>query len=226
MESSIPIGRRQCGEKKILVEVKYTIKARQINLSTFIYTVGVTLVDGNKNMDHWVLQFLVPISHHLRYSFITFRQRLIRTVLITDSVLDSIGALELMKFQNKIDQHDITVKENAELDDLRKSMFSMGVTILEHDDIYHCSTSDHEPELVMFRYKDENKYFISDKVFSRELGSVYISGVRHFTMRMTYESQKNGFSSVRRITWGLKPLKRASLLQVCLLNSVWRNIVA
>ena len=59
-------------------------------------------------------------------------------VIITDSVLYSIGAVELMKFQNKIDEHDITVQEKAELEDLRKSMLSMGVTILEHDDIYHC----------------------------------------------------------------------------------------
>ena len=111
MESSFPIGRRQCGEKKISGEVTYTIKARQINISTFIYAVGVILVNGNKNKDHWVLRFLVPISHHIRYWFITFLQRLIRTVIITDSVLYSIGALELMKFQNKIDQHDITVKK-------------------------------------------------------------------------------------------------------------------
>ena len=121
--------------KNISIKVKYTIKSRQINISTFIYAVGVTLVDGNKNKDHWVLRFLVPISHYLRYSFITFLQRLIRTVIITDSVLYSIGALELMKFQNKIDQHDISVKAKAELDDLRKSLLSMGVTILEHDDI-------------------------------------------------------------------------------------------
>ena len=59
MEFSFPIVRRQCGKNKMLVEVKYTIKARQINLSTFIYAVGVTLVDGNKNKDQWVLKFLV-----------------------------------------------------------------------------------------------------------------------------------------------------------------------
>ena len=98
MECSFPIGRRQCGEKKILVEVKYTIKARQINLSTFIYAVGVTMVDGNKNKDHWVLRFLVPRHHHLKLSFYYFLERLIRMVIITDSVLYSIGAVELMKF--------------------------------------------------------------------------------------------------------------------------------
>ena len=102
---------------------------------------------------------------------------MIRPVIITDSVLYSIGALELMKFQNKIDKHDISVKVKAELDNLRKSMLSMGVTILEHDDIYHYSTSDNEPELAMFKYNDEGKYFISDEEFSRELGSVYISAV-------------------------------------------------
>ena len=33
-------------------------------------------------------------------------------------------------------------------------MLSIGVTILEHDNIYHYSTTDHEPELKMFRYKE------------------------------------------------------------------------
>ena len=41
-------------------------------------------------------------------------------VIITDSVLYSIGAVELMKFQNKIDQNDITVQEKAELEDFKK----------------------------------------------------------------------------------------------------------
>ena len=77
-------------------------------------------------------------------------------VIITGSVLYSIGAVELMKFQNKIDQHDITVKAKAEFEDIRKSMLSMGVTILEHDDIYHYSIADHETERKMFRYKEEH----------------------------------------------------------------------
>ena len=122
MEYLFPIGRRQCGENKILVEVKYTIKARQINLSTFINAVGVTLVDGNKNKDHCVLRFLVPCNHHLQLSFYSFLERLIRTVIISEPVLYSITAVELMKFQNIIDQHDITVQEKAELENLRKSI--------------------------------------------------------------------------------------------------------
>ena len=48
---SFPIGRRYCGVNKILVEVKYTIKARHINLLTFIYAVGVTLVNRNQSKD-------------------------------------------------------------------------------------------------------------------------------------------------------------------------------
>ena len=42
------------------------------------------------------------------------------------------------------------------MEDFRKSMLSMVVTILDHDDIYHHSISDHEPELKMFRYKEED----------------------------------------------------------------------
>ena len=61
-----------------------------------------------------------------------------------------------MKFQNKIDQHDITVQEKEELEDLRKSMLSMGVTFIEHDGIYHYSIADQEPELKIFRYKEKD----------------------------------------------------------------------
>ena len=61
-----------------------------------------------------------------------------------------------MKFQNKLDQHNITVQEKAELENLRKSMLSMGVIILEHNDIYHYSIADHEPDLKIFKYKEEN----------------------------------------------------------------------
>ena len=35
-------------------------------------------------------------------------------------------------------------------------MLSMGVIILEHDDIYHNSIADHDPELKIFRYKEED----------------------------------------------------------------------
>ena len=72
MEYSFPIGKRQCGENKILVEVKYTIKARQINFSTYIYAVGVTLVDKNRNKDLWVLNFLVPCNNHLKIIVLLF----------------------------------------------------------------------------------------------------------------------------------------------------------
>ena len=119
MEFSFVICRRQCRENTILVEVKYTIKGRQINFSTFIYAVGVTVVNGNKNMDHWVLRFLVPFNHHLQLSFYSFLEQLIKTVIITNSVLYSIGAVELIKFQNKIDQHDINVLDKAELEDYK-----------------------------------------------------------------------------------------------------------
>ena len=51
----------------------------------------------------------------------------------------------------------------------------MGVTILEHDDIYYYSISNYWLELAMLRYKEDNNYFISDSELSRELSSVYLS---------------------------------------------------
>ena len=95
-------------------------------------------------------------------------------------------------------------------------MLSMGVTILEHDDIYHYSTSDHQPELAMFRYKNENNYFIRDDEFSRELKSVYISAVPALHDENNVSIAKERIFERRKMDLGFKPLTRASLLQVCL----------
>ena len=121
--------------------------------------------------------FFVPIKHHCKLSIIDFLKRFIRTVFISDSVFYLIGAVELIKFQNKIDQHDINVQEKAELDNLRKSIFSLGVIILENDEIFDHSTSDNELDIAMLRNKDEDKYCINDEEFCCKSGSDYISAV-------------------------------------------------
>ena len=64
-----------------------------------------------------------------------FFDRFIRKVLITDSVLSSIGAFELIEFNNKISQIDFQQKQTS-LYILKDYMFSKGITILEHDDLF------------------------------------------------------------------------------------------
>ena len=48
MVVSIHIGFRYCGKKTISVIVDYSIKARQINLTTVIYVMDVELLDGGE----------------------------------------------------------------------------------------------------------------------------------------------------------------------------------
>ena len=55
-------------------------------------------------MRQWIIRFLVSISHSIKTSFGNFLQNFICKVFVTDDVLSSIGAPELMEFQNKINQ--------------------------------------------------------------------------------------------------------------------------
>ena len=76
----------------------YTIKARQLNPTTVIYVLDVDLLDGGECKNHWCIRILVPIGVACSTSFHDFLEKFIRRVLITDSVLSSIGAFELIVF--------------------------------------------------------------------------------------------------------------------------------
>lgn len=108
------IGNRQYGVKEVPINVKYTLKGRQINFSTDIIAVGIVLLDGNVIKNHWCLRLLIPFHYSSSQSFL-FLESFIRTVLITDSVLYSIGAFEPMRFQNKIEDHALHQQEKAAL---------------------------------------------------------------------------------------------------------------
>ena len=111
MVLSIHIGFRHCGKRTISVIVNYTIKSRQLNPTTVIFVVNVELLDGGEVKNHWFIRFLVPIIEAFHVSFDNFLKRFIRKVLITDSVLISIGAFELMEFKIKISQIDFQQKQ-------------------------------------------------------------------------------------------------------------------
>ena len=64
-----------------------------------------------------------------------------------------------MKFQNKFKDHDLSKETNARLDNLRRRMLLMSITIIEHEDLVFCgSIPKEELNLAMFRYnkQDEN----------------------------------------------------------------------
>ena len=152
------IGYRQCGLNEIPIRVKYTLNGRPINLTTDILSLAIDLLDEKDIKNHWNLRVLVPNKHSSSQSFIILLERLIRDVFITDSVLNTICAFNLMKFQNKFKDHDLSQEENARLDNLRRRMLLMGITIIEHEDLFFGgSISTEEPDLAMFRNKEEDE---------------------------------------------------------------------
>ena len=154
MVVSIHIGFRHCWKKTISVIVDYTIKARQINPTTVMYVAVVELLDMGKTKDHWCIRFLVPTIDAFRMSFHDFLEKFIRRLLITDYVLSSIGAFELMMFQNRIDQLDFPQQQQTDLNILRDYMISKSIAVIEHNDlVYGDLIFNDEPDLAMFRYK-------------------------------------------------------------------------
>ena len=158
MVMSIHIGFRHCEKKTISVIMDYTTKSRQLNPTTVIKVVDVELLDGGETKDHWCIRFLVPTIEAFGNSFHNFLDTFIRRVLITDSVLSSIGAFELMEFQNKMDQIDFPKQQQTALDILRDYMISKSIIVSEHDDLFIGDVIiNKEPDLEMFRYKNVNK---------------------------------------------------------------------
>ena len=123
MEFKFTIGYRQSGVDNIAIRVKYILKSRQINYSTVINAVSIDLIDGNDINNHWVLWLLVPVHYSSSQYFRLFLERFIKTVFITDSVLYSIGAFELIKFQNRIEDQHLSEQEKATLEDKKIKCF-------------------------------------------------------------------------------------------------------
>ena len=189
MVLSIHIGFRHCGKRTISVIVDYTIKSRQLNPTTVIFVVNVELLDGGEVKNQWCIRFLEPITETSHVSFYNFLDRFIWKVLITDFVLSLIGALELMEFKNKISQINFHQKQTS-LDILKDYMFSKRITIIEHDDFYFNAGSNNEPHIYVFRFKQDDEEFVSDKEVSRELGPNYISPCSQLTLEADIRNAK------------------------------------
>ena len=138
--------------------MKYTLEGRPFNLTTDILALAIDLLDGQNIKNHWNLSVLVSKKHSSSQSFILLLESVIRDVFITDSVLNTICAFNLIKFQNKFKDHDLSQEENARLDNLRRRMLLMGITIIENEDLFFGGgISTEEPDLAMFRYKKEDE---------------------------------------------------------------------
>ena len=72
----------------------------------------------------------------MKMSFFNFLQNFICKVFVTDDVLSSIGAPELMEFQNMINQLYFEKDQEAALNNVRDKMLTMGISIIEHSDLF------------------------------------------------------------------------------------------
>ena len=127
MKFNFSIGDYQLGDRIIPITVCCDMKTRQINFNTIFYVVGIDLLEGKCRMRSWIIRLLVPTFHSMRVSFLNFLQQFVRKIFVT-AVFFSIGAPELMEFQNKIEQHNLQQDYQAALDRLRKEM----LTYLRH----------------------------------------------------------------------------------------------
>ena len=134
---------------------------------------NVELLDGVEVKNQWCIRFLVPITEAIHLSFHDFLNRFILKVLITDSILRSIEAFELIKFKNKISRINFQQNQTS-IHILKEYLFSKEITILEQDDLFNASCNN-EPHHHVFRFKQDNVEFVSDEEVSRELGPNYIS---------------------------------------------------
>ena len=113
--------------------------------------------------DNWYICFLVPVSEAFRQSFDEFLENFIRRVLITNSVLSSIGADELKSFQNSIDDLDFCCQQQTLLNNLKKYIISMNITFIEHDNLYIGNAIFiNKPDLAICRYQTEKEILHQD----------------------------------------------------------------
>ena len=97
----------------------------------------------------------------MRISFLNFLQRFVRNVFVTDDVLLFIGAPELIEFKNKIDQLDYHQYQEAALDCLREEMLTLGISIIEHNDLFVGANCNDEYHFSRFQFKEEDAEFVS-----------------------------------------------------------------
>ena len=142
-------------------------------------------------MRQCIIRFLVPICHSMKMSFFNFLQKLICKVFITDDVLNSIGAPELMEFQNKINELYFEQDQKAALNSVRYKMLTIGISIIEHSDLFvGAAPSNEESYLARFRFKEDDENIVNHEELHRELGDDYISPCSQLTYEADRQSAK------------------------------------
>ena len=135
-----------------------------------------------------------------------------------------------MKFQNRIEDHDLSEQEKATREDIRNQMLSMKITFIEHEDVFFGGTFSHdEPELAMFRYKDDVKIYISDEELALELGRAYVLPRSQLTYESDRQIAKERILGRRCKNCGIEITNKSEptlsmLIRFCFCNTLLHNI--
>ena len=190
MKFNFSICDHNLGERTIPVTDSCDMKTRQITLNTVFYVVEIDLLEGNCRLLSWSIRLLVPTFHSMRISFLNFLQHFVRNVFVTDDVLLSIGAPKLIKFKNKIDQLDYHHNQEAALNRLRKEMLTLGIFIIEHNDLFVGANCNDQYHLSRFQFKEENAEFVRSVKLARELGDNYTPPCSQLTYEIDRQAAK------------------------------------
>ena len=75
-----------------------------------------------------------------------------------------------MVFQNKFDQLDFPDKQHTTLDMLKDFMILKSITVIEHDNFcFGEAIFNNEPDLAMFRYKEEDIKLVSHEKLDHDI---------------------------------------------------------
>ena len=190
MKFNFPIGDHHLAERTIPVTVCCDMKTRQLNFNKVFYVVEIDLLKGKCRMRSWIIRLLVPTVLSMRISFSNFLQRFVRNVFVSDDVLLSSGAPELIEFTNKIDKLDYNQDQKAALDRLRKEMLILGISIIEHNDLFVNANSNDEYHLSRFQFKEEDAEFVSSEELALELSDNYTSPCSQLTYKTDRHAAK------------------------------------
>ena len=83
-----------------------------------------------------VYVFLFPSAKHALRRFTIFWENSFEESLLLILFESSIGAFELMVFQNRIDQLDFFDQKHTGLDMLKDFMILTSITVIEHNDFF------------------------------------------------------------------------------------------
>ena len=118
----------------------------------------------------------------MKMSFFNFLENFICKVFVTDDVLSSIGAPELIKFQNRINQLYFEQDQEAALNSVRDKILTIRISIIEHSNLFvGAALSNEEIDLARFRFKEDDEDFVSHEELHQELGDDYISPCSQLT---------------------------------------------